>query len=611
MFATLRIRMYILLALSVVGVLPLAARCTPVNAGQTEGKPSVVKLIKTNDGYQLLRNGQPFFIKGAGGDGSMSLLAAAGANSLRTWGADNLGPLLDEAQKQGLTITIGIWLGHVDNFNYDDADQVAAQYERARQAILKYKDHPALLMWAIGNEMEGYGKGDHGAVWSAINNIASMAHKLDPNHPTMTVMAEIGGDKVKNVHRLCPDIDIVGINSYGGVASLPQRYKQAGGEKPFIVTEFGPPGVWEMNKNEWGVAIEPTSTEKAAIYHKDYTEGILAAKGQCLGSYAFTWGSKAEATATWFGLLLPDNSRLAAVDTLTELWSGKPPANRCPEIAGLKVEGPTKVEPGATVRATLETSAPQGNPLKVTWVLQADPLKYGNAGESDAALQTYEDAIVSSSLKQAQVRMPKDGGPYRLYAYVHDNKGGAAVANVPLYVNAPITIPSGKVVKVPFAVYEEGGVAMAYAPTGWMGNTKAMKLDLQCMTTPHAGKTCARMDYTEKDGWGGIVWQSPENNWGNKPGGYNVTGAKKLTFWARGEKGDEIVKFGVGLVSHDKPFYDTAQSALDNVRLTPQWKQYTIDLTGKDLTRIVSGFYCTIAGHGTPITFYFDDIRFE
>ena len=138
---------------------------------------------------------------------------------------------------------MGIWLGHERHgFRYNDADQVARQYEQAMATILRFRDHPALLMWGIGNEMEGYEKGDNAAIWSAINNIASMVKKLDPNHPTMTVIAEIGGDKVKNVHRLCPDIDVVGINSYGGAATIPQRYRKAGGVKPYVLTEFGPPG---------------------------------------------------------------------------------------------------------------------------------------------------------------------------------------------------------------------------------------------------------------------------------------------------------------------------------------------------------------------------------
>src|SRR5260370_912535 len=177
------------------------------------GKPSVVRVVKGENGYRLLRDGKPYFIKGVGGDGSRKTLAAAGGNSVRTWGTDNLGPLLDEAHRLGLTGTVGFWLGPAGHgLNYKHPEPVPPQAAKARQTVLRYKDHPAVLLWGIGNEMEGPGKADNAAVWSAVNNIASLAKKLDPNHPTMTVVAEVGGDRVKNLHRLCPDIDIVGIN---------------------------------------------------------------------------------------------------------------------------------------------------------------------------------------------------------------------------------------------------------------------------------------------------------------------------------------------------------------------------------------------------------------
>lgn len=195
----------------------------------TAGEPAaaIVKIVEHNGAYQLERNGAAYFIKGAGGDASKSLLHELGGNSFRTWGADNAGPLLDEAQKLGMTVTLGIWLGHKEHgFDYSNADQVAEQYEQARKTILKYKDHPALLMWALGNEMEG--DGSNAAVWSAVNNLATLVKKLDPNHPTMTVVAEIGGSKVKNINLLCPDIDVIGINSYGGGPSLGSRYKGGG-----------------------------------------------------------------------------------------------------------------------------------------------------------------------------------------------------------------------------------------------------------------------------------------------------------------------------------------------------------------------------------------------
>src|SRR5690606_8393492 len=143
-----------------------------------------------------------------------------------------------------------------------------------RATVEKYRNHPALLMWVLGNEMEDP-EGKNGAVWTAINGLARMVKEIDPNHPTMTVVAEIGGDKVKNFHALCPDVDILGLNSYGGVASLGGRYKKLGGTKPYIVTEFGPPGIWEIKKNDISAYPEPTSTEKAAIYRRAYESSVL------------------------------------------------------------------------------------------------------------------------------------------------------------------------------------------------------------------------------------------------------------------------------------------------------------------------------------------------
>ena len=324
-------------------LLPLVAVCCCcASALSAESlKPLIVKVEQQGTGWQLTRDGQPYLIKGVGGDKQLDKLKAAGGNSIRTWSAEKLEPILDEAHKLGLTVTVGLWLGHERHgFDYNNADQVASQAEAVRQTITQFKDHPAVLMWGLGNEMEGYAAGDNAAIWLAINNLAVMAKKLDPNHPTMTVVAEIGGQRVQNIHRLCPDIDVVGINSYGGGPSIPTRYREAGGTKPYVLTEFGPAGMWEVKKNDWGAAPEPTSTEKAASYRATYESNFLAAKDLCLGSYAFLWGQKQEATATWFGLLLPDGSRLEAVDTLTELWTGKPPVSPCPQIRGIQVRGP-------------------------------------------------------------------------------------------------------------------------------------------------------------------------------------------------------------------------------------------------------------------------------
>lgn len=583
------------------------------NCVAAERGPTPVRIEQTADGYRLLRDGKPYPIKGVGGDGPLDLLTKSGGNSLRTWGADNLEARLDEAHRLGLTVAVGIWLGHERHgFDYNNADQVAAQVESVRAVIERYKNHPAVLLWGLGNEMEGYERGDNAAIWSAVNNLAGLAKQLDPNHPTMTVIAEIGGDRVKNVHRLCSNVDIVGINSYGGVASLAKRYAEAGGTKPYVITEYGPPGVWESAKNDWGVCPELTSTQKAAFYRQAYEQAVLAEPGKCIGSYAFTWGNKQEATATWFGMFLPDGSKLAAVDTMTELWSGKLPANRCPAIDKLSLEGPDQVEPGATVRAVLKASDAEDDKLQVHWLLSREAEQLGTGGDAEAAPETITGAIVSADDKHADLKMPANPGGYRLFVYIRDGHGGAAVGNLPLLVKGQVVPRPAPKAVLPLVIYDEAGRDKPpYLPTGWMGETKQIALADDWAVQPHTGSYCIRAQYKSPAGWGGVVWQQPGNNWGDKPGGWNVAGAKRLTFWARGERGDEVVSFEFGLLGSDKRFHDSGKGKLDKIRLTADWKQYAIDLTGADLSRIVTGFAWTVGGQGQPITFYLDDVRYE
>lgn len=590
-------------------VAALATVIAPI-ALHANAAPSRVTIVKNGSGFQLLRNGRPYFIKGAGGDGSKTLLRDCGGNSYRTWGADNLDTQLADAQKLGLTLTIGIWLGHKEYFDYHNPAQVAAQKETVRKAILRYRNSPALLVWALGNEME-VGEQDNADMWEAIDDLAKMAHELDPNHPTMTVVAEIGGDKVKQINAHCPDIDIVGINSYAGGPSIGKRYAAAGGVKPYIVTEYGPPGVWEQKANGWGAVPEPSSTEKAAWYRNTYEKSI-AGQPLCLGSYAFTWGNKQEATATWFGLLLPDGSRLGADDALTQLWKGKPPIHPCPVIDSLKVEGPDQIPPGTTVKAALTASSPAKDPLTVQWILQADAATYHTGGGAEGALPTYPEAILSSNKSSATVKLPIHQGGYRLFAYIRDTHSGAAVANVPLYVSSNSPAPAAPIAALPLVLYDEAGrTPLPFTPSGYMGNAAAIHMDDTARDTPHTGKTCLKVQYTAADNWGGVVWQNPADDWGDHPGGWNLMGAKALTFWARGDEGGETVSFAFGLLGKDKTYPDSATGKQDQVVLTKEWKQYKIDLMGLDLSRIKTGFSWTVAGSGLPVTFYLDDIRYE
>ena len=90
-----------------------------------------------------------------------------------------------------------------------------------------------------------------------------------------------------------------------------------------------------------------------------------------------------------------------------------------------------------------------------------------------------------------------------------------------------------------------------------------------------------------------------------------MTGAKALTFWARGASCGEIVTFQFGLLGKDKTYSDSASGKLDRVTLTKTWKFYTLSLTGLDLSRIKTGFCWMLAATGKPVTFYLGDIRYE
>jgi hypothetical protein len=167
-------------------------------------------------------------------------------------------------------------------------------------------------------------------------------------------------------------------------------------------------------------------------------------------------------------------------------------------------------------------------------------------------------------------------------------------------------------VQFPFIIYEDkGSTNNHYVPSGWMGNAGGIQAEDGCTNRPHCGATCLRFAYTAPAQWGGVVWQDPINDWGDVPGGWNLTGARKLSFWARGDQGGEIVSFKFGILGPDKKYSDSASGESTDLKLTRDWQVYTIDLTGKDLTRVKTGFVWTLMGQGHPVVFYLDDIRFE
>ncbi|MDD3374287.1 MAG: hypothetical protein PHY73_01005 [Candidatus Omnitrophica bacterium] len=170
----------------------------------------------------------------------------------------------------------------------------------------------------------------------------------------------------------------------------------------------------------------------------------------------------------------------------------------------------------------------------------------------------------------------------------------------------------------PFPIYTNiGSRDNHFVPSGFMPDGACIEFSDRWIENCHSEKTCIRADYDvecsrQGERWVGVYWQNPANNWGNRKGGFDLSGATKLTFWAKGENGGErIEEFKMGGITGDYPDTDTA--FIGPVVLTPEWKQYTIDLRGKDLSYVSGGFSWSTNVDVNPenCTFYLDDIRYE
>ena len=193
--------------------------------------------VRQVDGrWMLYVNLQPFYIKGAGHGirFDQEKLASHGANSFRTWSTDNgrdTGKqVLDRALTNGLMVAMGLDLDHERRgFDYSDTNMVAKQLALLKSQVLEYRNHPALLVWVVGNELN-FEKNPK--VWDAVNDLSRMIHELDPNHPTTTTLAGFNQGTVNLVKTRAPDLDFISFQMYSDIINLPRYLREAAWDKP-------------------------------------------------------------------------------------------------------------------------------------------------------------------------------------------------------------------------------------------------------------------------------------------------------------------------------------------------------------------------------------------
>jgi hypothetical protein len=416
----------------------------PAAAGRAEerGGPAHVSVESRDGAHRLLVDGEPFRIRGAGLEhGDQEALAAAGGNAFRTWRTVDGRAVLDRAQANRLRVAMGIEVvPERRGFDYDDARAVARQRERIRAEVLALKDHPALLLWIVGNELNLEARNPR--VWDAVGEIAAMIHALDPHHPVMTTLAGFDAALLGEVTQRAPQLDLLGFQLYGDLASLPARLRRSGWSGAYVVTEWGPTGHWESPRTPWGAPLEDHSTRKAELLLQRYRDYADADQRQGLGSFVFLWGQKQERTPTWYGLFLESGEPTASVDAMQRAWTGAWPANRSPAVGAIELDGRTaeqgiELVRGRRYEARIEARDPEGDKLEYRWSVRPESQATSVGGDREAAPRPLRLRFTEHGPGAVRFVAPRRAGAYRLFVTVHDRHGRAGYANAPFLVAPP------------------------------------------------------------------------------------------------------------------------------------------------------------------------------
>ncbi|MBN1670268.1 MAG: hypothetical protein JXR37_04510 [Kiritimatiellae bacterium] len=164
--------------------------------------------------------------------------------------------------------------------------------------------------------------------------------------------------------------------------------------------------------------------------------------------------------------------------------------------------------------------------------------------------------------------------------------------------------------------------------SGFMGehNGAELSIDRHCTNNPHSGEYCLRIDLGYYESWAGVwvqalAYDPSLNPWpsaGSTLKGADLTGATRLTFWARADSTWNGYEFGYGYADAADPdssckrlwpdYWDDWTGSVPPP-ISTNWQKYEIDLTGRDLGDIKGLFLVSIAG--SPATIYLDDVVFE
>ncbi|QFZ78276.1 hypothetical protein GFH48_37750 [Streptomyces fagopyri] len=416
---------------------------------------TVVKVTGGQGNWQLTVNGSPYQIKGltwgpavADADRYMPDLQSMGVNTIRTWGTDaSSKPLFDSAAAHGVKVIAGFWLqpgggpgsGGCVNYLTDTAykNQVLNEFP---QWAATYKDNPGVLMWNVGNEsvlgLQNCYSGDElerqrDAYTTLVNDITKKIHAVDPNHPVTSTDAWTGAWPYYKKN--APALDLYAVNAYNAVCDVKSAWQQGGYTKPYIVTETGPAGEWEVPDDANGVPAEPTDQAKADGYTRAWN-CVTGHRGVALGATMFHYGTEYDFGGIWFNLLPAGEKRLSYYAVKKAYGADTSRDNTPPVISGLTVEGDAaKVPAGGSLTLSVKATDPNGDPLTY------EVLDNSNYIDQSKQLTTLPSTDLGGG--RLRVTAPDRPGVWKIYVKVKDGKGNVGVETRSVRVVPPV--PSG------------------------------------------------------------------------------------------------------------------------------------------------------------------------
>ncbi len=284
--------------------------------GPSVARPSNVIIPGANYRYSYIVNGRPERIQGVGYnvmyaglaleeravrlDRDFAQMRSVGINTVLGWDEREFDELtLEKAHENGLGVVMPYDLP--PNGDYGDPEYEKRLEDDVKEWVQRHKDHPALRMWGIGNEVIhaiGPDSRKARAFGQFYVRLADAVHAIDPDHPVMYRDAEI-----LNRGPICDALQEDGRYRpwfvYGGnffttlMAHTLDDWPHMGMDVPLVVSEFAPSGLTPEDR--------PDGYLRMWLYIAEHPDSVL-------GGFAYVWSTNGpEPVDRVFGLVNDNN----------------------------------------------------------------------------------------------------------------------------------------------------------------------------------------------------------------------------------------------------------------------------------------------------------------